>query len=242
MKRICLLLFLFYTGLVFSQSNCGVLKYKEVYAHSDKIRKYDMFFSLKESLYAYDESSDEKISVTMSGFTLPDRILPVYNYKTGNAYIAFQSDISFQKVVAIDDFNIIWKIFDEEKTIGGYNCKKATTTFRNVNYVAWFTEDIPVPFGPWKLRGLNGLILEAYEENFKYHLAATQINLGGKCDEIEKVFTEKKLNNPLSWKEYVKLVKNEERDLQNMLNAKTDRDKGGISVEFSTFFRREIID
>ena len=60
---------------------------------------------------------------------------------------------------------INWKISKETKKIGKFNCKKATANFRGRNYIAWFTTEIAVPFGPWKLHGLPGLILEAYDAN-----------------------------------------------------------------------------
>ena len=60
---------------------------------------------------------------------------------------------------------IEWKLSNDTKLIGKFTCKKATTFFRGRQYTAWFTPEIPVPFGPWKLQGLPGLILEAYDVN-----------------------------------------------------------------------------
>ena len=54
-----------------------------------------------------------------------------------------------------------WTIYDDEIQLLGYTAKKATTTFRGRNYTAYFTLDIPINDGPWKLFGLPGLILEA---------------------------------------------------------------------------------
>lgn len=60
---------------------------------------------------------------------------------------------------------INWKISDETKKIGNFECSKATATFRGRDYTAWFSLEIPLPYGPWKLQGLPGLILEAYDTN-----------------------------------------------------------------------------
>lgn len=54
-----------------------------------------------------------------------------------------------------------WKVLSDKKTIYGYNCRKATTTYLGRNYEAWFTNEIPLHNGPWKLGGLPGMILEA---------------------------------------------------------------------------------
>ncbi len=52
-----------------------------------------------------------------------------------------------------------WMLYNENKTILGYECQKATCSFRGRNYVAWFAPAIPVKYGPWKFGGLPGLIL-----------------------------------------------------------------------------------
>jgi GLPGLI family protein len=57
-----------------------------------------------------------------------------------------------------------WTLVDENKTINGYKCKKATTrnTAFNSNQaiVAWYTEDIPINDGPMHYSGLPGFIIQ----------------------------------------------------------------------------------
>lgn len=62
---------------------------------------------------------------------------------------------------------IDWTICeDSTRLIMGFNCHLATTTFRGREWKAWYTEDIPIMRGPWKLGGLPGLILCAEVESF----------------------------------------------------------------------------
>ncbi|MDQ1095488.1 MULTISPECIES: GLPGLI family protein [Chryseobacterium] len=59
-----------------------------------------------------------------------------------------------------------WEI-DHQKTavIGGYTCHEATISTGGKNFSAWFTYDIPISDGPYKFRGLPGLILQLSETN-----------------------------------------------------------------------------
>ena len=56
-----------------------------------------------------------------------------------------------------------WSILDDTCQIQGYLCNKATTLFRGRVYEAWFSFDLPVDDGPWKLYGLPGLILKVVD-------------------------------------------------------------------------------
>ena len=62
-----------------------------------------------------------------------------------------------------------WKFSDEETdSIMGYDCRKATVEFAGRNYTAWFTPEIPLPFGPYKFGGLPGLILKLEDAERQY--------------------------------------------------------------------------
>lgn len=68
-----------------------------------------------------------------------------------------------------------WTITAEKLDTLGYHCKVATCTYAGREYKAWFTEDIPVSFGPWKLGGLPGLIIKAETADGDYRFVLAGI-------------------------------------------------------------------
>ena len=62
-----------------------------------------------------------------------------------------------------------WDIIaDSTKQILNYACQMARCKFKGRTWTAWFTTDIPLDNGPWKLYGLPGLILRAYDAKQQY--------------------------------------------------------------------------
>ena len=68
-----------------------------------------------------------------------------------------------------------WKLTADTLTLLGYRCTRATTQFKGRQWTAWFTPDIPVSEGPWKLCGLPGMILKAEDAEGHYRFAANGI-------------------------------------------------------------------
>lgn len=54
-----------------------------------------------------------------------------------------------------------WTLTADTLNINGYRCSRAEVTFRGVRWTAWYTEEVPSSVGPWRLRGLPGLIVKA---------------------------------------------------------------------------------
>jgi len=66
-----------------------------------------------------------------------------------------------------------WKInTDSTKMILGYTCRMATTVYKGRKWCAWYAEEIPIAQGPWKLGGLPGLILRAYDSQRQFSFEA----------------------------------------------------------------------
>ena len=93
------------------------------------------------------------------------------NYPTGQMTITDR--ISLQDYCYVDSLHTqTWTMGDSTREVLGYTCQQATTDFRGRRWTAWFATDIPISDGPWKLGGLPGLILEAYEEGQQHVFTA----------------------------------------------------------------------
>lgn len=85
------------------------------------------------------------------------------NYPEGKTLLLTRTGVDNYRIVE-DTQTPDWDIVgDSVKTILGYPCTLATTTFKGRTWRAWYTEDIPLDNGPWKLCGLPGLILSAQD-------------------------------------------------------------------------------
>lgn len=62
--------------------------------------------------------------------------------------------------------DLIWNTnYSNKDTLGKYICNKATANYRGTTLVAYYTNSVPIPVGPYKFGGLPGLIVMLYNEN-----------------------------------------------------------------------------
>ncbi len=71
--------------------------------------------------------------------------------------------------------DLAWTLTYDTLTVSGYLCQQATATFRGVEWHVWYTEEIPSSAGPWRLRGLPGLIVKAESEAHTFCLAGLRM-------------------------------------------------------------------
>lgn len=73
-----------------------------------------------------------------------------------------------------------WEMTDSITSVLGYECQSARCEFRGRRWTVFFSEDIPLMDGPWKLHGLPGLIMKA--EDDKGHYTFECIGIKSKAD------------------------------------------------------------
>lgn len=101
-------------------------------------------------------------------------------------------------------------IVNNDSTIDilGYKCLFATCNYRGRNWNVWFTPEIPLKEGPWKLAGLPGLVLKAYDHSKQYVFEATSIRTHALPQVGIFVYNRKNPDILKSRQEYLKAIYN----------------------------------
>lgn len=74
-----------------------------------------------------------------------------------------------------DTITPAWELSSETTNILGYTCQKAKAWFKGRLYHVWFATALPYPVGPWKLKGLPGIILRAEDEKGHVRFVASHV-------------------------------------------------------------------
>lgn len=141
----------------------------EVVAINERIQ-YALVFNKKQSSYTMEKTLDLDVNSPMYKLAVGSPKIYYKNLET-NDHVRYSNSLGKPFNVKIKKNKYQWKITTETKKIGNYLCYKAIGTYEEYNAlkddyssfnpVVWFTNQIPVPFGPEDFNGLPGLVLEA---------------------------------------------------------------------------------
>lgn len=212
--RIVLSIFLFGSTLSITPAQSPVYEVSyladhEMYGARKLNGENKLKFSVDKSIYTH-QNYPYKSGHKVDGFTVditagdPEKF-PVYISVSDSLIIGkVKGLVGGGKTISILEEplrEINWEITEEQKTIGNFSCIKAFGDQEGRTYEAWFTLEIPVPFGPYRLYGLPGLILEAHSTDGKVNWTFTGYR---KLDsEPEAEITEPTFGNRYTWEELV---------------------------------------
>ncbi len=138
------------------------MKLAEEYA---KQHKYILKFTPKEALYKVEAGIKPDELLDPSAWRISQWTFGkgVFYQNAPQRYILNQKTSMNQLYLVRDTIKSDWTISYEKRIIGGLKCYKATKkakTKKGFDIEAWFTPEIPVPFGPGRFAGTPGLIVE----------------------------------------------------------------------------------
>lgn len=197
MKKLLSLLFLFSFGIkAFSQNSQAILEVNyetkiipdSTNRNNVKVYTSTLLCNLTESSYFsreaqafFNGTSTENIPSTLGN-------IPKYPKSVESAY-RFNDQLTAslpvgKYIFTFEEPKLKWKILSDTKNIKDFQCRLAqTTTDTGDIFFAWFTNDIAIPEGPFRFKGLSGLVLEVYNLSKTIEIHATEIK---KSDEIIK--------------------------------------------------------
>lgn len=230
MKKI-FLLFIFISAL-FSSQNRFIYDYKFVADSTNKadVKSEMMYLDISEKgskfysreVYVSDSimtatyEKEIKATGSMNVIMKPMTRRGSVRYKIYKNYPNFEtyslSRIGMDQYKIWDKRTISWKILSEKQKIGNWETQKATTEFAGRKWTAWFTEELPFQDGPYKFRGLPGLIVKL-EDATQSHVF--ELNAVGKYkEEVQKVsdFVGNNKEIEINQEQYKKLFLEERND------------------------------
>lgn len=134
-----------------------------------------------------------------------------------------------------------WEITGESKKTGDYTAFKATCRFRGRDYTAWYTEDIPISIGPWKLNGLPGAIIEAYDDESMVYFSLKKVHFRGRMPAWASIA--RSVDKTVNLKQYEAIRSNISKEILKRITAKIPR-SATVSIDAVTenFLERSIHD
>lgn len=99
--------------------------------------------------------------------------------------------------------DVDWKLINDTLMINGFRCLRATGKLYGKQWTVWYTKDICSSAGPWKLRGLPGLVVKAIDAE------------GVHCFELYETRKERKFISYIEQPDYKKLSRKKFVKLKN---------------------------
>lgn len=136
-----------------------------------------------------------------------------------------------------------WELADSVRTVCGYECHEARAKVYGRSWTVWYATEIPLPYGPYVLGGLPGLILEASDSEGIFHFTAVGMETLGEEPAIG-LYGEKQAVK-CTRKQYLKLRKSNEdltygEAVQNLFgSASRILDENGNDISHEKTSKRE---
>lgn len=232
MKKINLIIMVLFISTASAQEkdDCYLIsysgKFNSLFGRGESFRSYQgsLFIQGDQSIFtmkplSFDIGQKDPMSIDLQ----IDSLFTVYKDVESNSLLFEFMDLDQRSHFFADTLHPMnWLITDQQKMINGSNCIMATASFKGRDYIAWYDPTVELSNGPWKLGGLPGLIMEAYDINDEWHLIANKISIGS-CFDFS--YHKSLLSKPIKGYEgYGILVKKILNSIEGMMSAQGSAD------------------
>ncbi len=262
LKKYSILLFALFTTLVFSQRNQEILVEYEYTFVEDSLNRNNVksetmqlyilpeqtvFIGknlyIRDSIHHHRTNNNFVLNNAVNGVIKVDAInqgIPKTDLRyriihtRGKDNYTIHTTLGPTKFSFDDQMELLeWKLSNEREVFLGYNIQKAEVQALGRKWEVWYTEDIPLSYGPYKFHGLPGLIVKVQDSEhfFSYELKGLKkLNYQPEFHMSEKTYPIKKKDytdfvakyeaNPLESLNFIKFsVQNENDFLQRKLRV-----------------------
>ena len=186
MKKISLVVLILFAVAVNAQQKEDSLlisytgQFNSLFGRGEDFRPYQAWLHIQggQSLFTMKQlhSNLEQNNMMMVDLQI-DSLFTVYKDVESNSLLFEFLDLDHRSQYYADTlYPMTWLITDDRKNINGVKCIKAITEFKGREYIAWYDSSVQVSNGPWKLGGLPGLIMEAYDKEEQWHFIVNMIS------------------------------------------------------------------
>lgn len=210
MKLKLSLLFVTFCNFLFAQKtsfNYKLTYHTTINTHIKEVYQNYLFLNTSTSLFTWKSIGDKELKFTDSG-----GLTKAEHIKHGEFNF---TDTKLKSIISLNNISnaenhyvkqdlpeIKWEITTETKTISNMLCTKATGVYGGREFTAWFATEFPTSFGPWKLYGLPGLVVQAHD---------TYKEIIFQLKSIEK--TDEKISLDVTKKKYITLEEYYKREI-----------------------------
>ena len=255
MKFRVLLILLIISFNLKSQNQRFLYEYKSIpdSLHRDNIESELMALDVSEKFskfYSYNNYKYDSISKSNIDKEISDSNLKIK--KSKNSYIIIKdypdftisliSRIGQTKYNVKDERTLKWNILSENDVLGNFKIQKAETKFAGRKWMAWFTTEIPIQEGPYKFRGLPGLILNISDNTNSHSFVLVGIqklnNINSKTDNFVFDFG---TNQNISQEKYKQILEEFRKDpnkaIRQTLSDMSEINDNGKMVNKNDYLR-----
>lgn len=216
MRKIILITLFTCFNLFFSQNRFKyVLNFKIDSTNRNFVQQevFNLDFIDNNSIF-YSEALAKLDSLRTASSSLYKKNVPepkldyIVSYNSKDNKLFFKETIGFSMFLVEEPRKIKWHITTRTDKINNFNAQKAYAEFGGRVWTAWFTSDILVNDGPYKFKGLPGLIIKISDSNEDYVFELFQIQ------KLEKLYDFKSFEKlgiqtiKVDYKKYLELKEN----------------------------------